>query len=310
MPSVSVVVPLFNESGNLGILYESLKDIMEKSGVADCELIFVDDGSSDNTFEIIRTLHLADRRVSGISLSRNFGHQVALFAGIESARGDLVITMDGDMQHPPEVIPRLIEMHKQGYDIVNTKRTYPPGTGIFKKSSSRMFYGLLNFLSDVRIEPSSGDFRLMNRKAADAFLRFPERARFTRGLVSWMGFRQAMVGYVANPRHSGKSGYSLKKMIGLGLDGITSFTSKPLRISLLFGTVIFLMGILYAAWAVYQHFTGQTVPGWTSILVSVLIIGGIQLLSLGLIGLYLARVFNESKKRPVYLIGEAIPQQP
>ena len=307
MPLISVIIPVYNEADNIPVLYQDLTDVFKRNDISEYELIFVDDGSGDDTFLTIRNLHRDDHKVYGICLSRNFGHQAAIYAGMESARGDLVITMDGDMQHPPELIPRMIEMHGKGYDIVNTKRIYPPGTGILKKASSGIFYRLLNAISDVRIEASSSDFRLMNRKAADAFLKLSESNRFTRGLVSWMGFSQIFIEYTANPRYEGKSKYTSGKMFRLGLDGITSLTGKPLRISLLFGSLVFLLGIIYAVFAIVRHFTGHTVTGWTSLLVSVLIIGGVQLLSIGLIGLYLSNIFDESKRRPVYFVRDIIP---
>jgi dolichol-phosphate mannosyltransferase len=302
-PEISIVVPVFNEAGNIGPLYERLKTVLDGLGLR-YELVFADDGSRDASFEQIRALSQSDPVVKGLSLSRNFGHQVALLAGIRHASGKVVITMDGDLQHPPELIPKLYHEYLAGFDIVNTIRQDPPETGRFKKLSSRWFYSLMNRLSEVRIEPASADFRLMGRKAVTAFLEIPERDRFTRGLVSWMGFRQQVLPYQAEPRFSGKTKYTLFRMLRFAWDGITSFSSRPLRLSFYAGTVVSLLAMLYGLYAVISYLSGKTLEGWTSILVSVLFIGGLQLLSLGIVGEYISRIFNEAKGRPLYFIKD------
>ncbi len=300
---LSIVVPCFNEGDNIEQLYYEITPVLKKINFLH-EIIFVDDGSKDNTFQVIKNIAEKDKDVSGISLSRNFGHQVAIMAGLQYSKGDFVIMMDADLQHPPEIIPVLLEEQNKGFDIVNTKRIDPQSIGIVKKTTSKLFYSLINKLSDVRIEPSAADFRLMKRKAVDAFLQFEEKDRFTRGLISWMGFKQSIIEYNASPRFAGKSKYTFKKMFRFGMDGITSFSSKPLRISFYTGLIIFFIGLIYSFYAIVKNILGETVPGWTSILVSVLIIGGIQLLSLGVIGEYIARIFNEAKERPLYFIKE------
>lgn len=302
---MSIVIPLFNEEGNLKLLSSELLSVIGQINPS-FELIFVDDGSKDRSLEILHELCQQDPRIKGISLSRNFGHQIALTAGLQHAKGELVVTMDADMQHPPELIPTLHAKYLEGFDIVNTIRVETADSSLFKKVTSKWFYKLINSMSDIRIEPASADFRLMNRKTVDAFLQLSEKDRFTRGLISWMGFRQAMVDYVAPSRFSGKSKYSLGKMIRFASDGVTSFSAKPLRISFYAGFIISMIGLIYALYAVIQHVRGNTTQGWTSILVSVLIIGGIQLISIGIIGEYLARVFNEAKKRPLYFVKEYI----
>lgn len=304
---ISVVVPLLNEEGNLPALKTELVQVLERTN-QHFELIFVDDGSTDASLEIMRTFVQEDKRIKGISFSRNFGHQIALTAGLEHAKGDIVITMDADLQHPPSLIPELLAKYEEGYDIVNTIRKETADSSLFKKVSSRGFYSLMNKMSDVRIEPAAADFRLMSRRTVDAFLLLPEKDRFTRGLISWMGYNQAMVPYSAPERFSGKSKYSARKMLHFATDGITSFSAKPLRISFYLGLIISLIGLVYSGFAIVQYFLGNTQPGWTSILVSVLIIGGIQLISIGIIGEYLARVFKESKNRPLYLIKERLQQ--
>jgi len=302
-PEISVVVPVLNEQSNVRPLWQRLAGALTSMGKR-FEVIFVDDGSQDQTFTVVKALHAEDQRVRGLSFSRNFGHQIALLAGLREARGDVVVTLDGDLQHPPEVIPQLYARYEEGYEIVNTRRMDEPGASTFKKITSRGFYRLINQLSDVRIEPASADFRLMSRAAVRAFLEMPERDRFTRGLVSWMGFRQAIVEYQAEPRAAGETKYSLQKMMHFALNGITSFSSKPLRISFYMGCLISLTGLLYAVYAVAEFFVGNTFPGWTSILVSLLIIGGVILINLGIVGEYIARIFNEVKGRPLYFIRE------
>jgi glycosyltransferase involved in cell wall biosynthesis len=299
---ISVVVPLLNEEGNIPMLYQTLLPVLEKI-TPDYEILFVDDGSKDGSFDRIQEISKQNDNVLGISLSRNFGHQIALTAGIEHACGELVVTMDADMQHPPEVILELYKKYQEGnYDIVNTLREETADSSTFKKISSNWFYKIINNLSDIHIEPSAADFRLMNRKTIDAFLKIKEKDRFTRGLISWMGFRQTSISYVAPARFSGKSKYSITKMFRFAADGITSFSAKPLRISFFAGLFSSFIGLLYAIYAVVKYFRNETIPGWTSILVCILIIGGIQLISIGIIGEYLARVFNEAKNRPLYLI--------
>ena len=300
---ISIVIPLLNEDGNIRVLYDALLPVVEKIS-PDYEIIFVDDGSKDNSYDCIKQICDQNNRVLGISLSRNFGHQIAITAGMEHASGSVVVTMDADMQHPPEVILDLYSKYKEGYDIVNTIRTETADSGAFKKVTSSWFYRIINNLSDIHIEPAAADFRLMNRKTVSAFLHLREIVRFTRGLISWMGFKQAMVPYTAPSRFSGKSKYSITKMFRFAADGITSFSAKPLRVSFFAGVLVSLIGLLYAIYAVIEYFGGKTIPGWTSLQVSILIIGGIQLISIGIIGEYLARVFNEAKNRPMYFVKE------
>lgn len=305
---ISIVIPLLNEEGNILLLYKKLLPVLEKIS-SDYEIIFVDDGSIDHSFARISEICNVNEQVVGISLSKNFGHQIALTAGIEHSSGDVVITMDADMQHPPEVISDLYNKYREGFDIVNTIRTETAGSGAIKKITSNWFYKIINKLSDTHIEAGAADFRLMNRKTIDAFLQLKEKNRFTRGLISWMGFKQAMIPYTAPSRFSGKSKYSIIKMLRFAADGITSFSAKPLRISFYSGIIVSLIGLLYAIYAIIEYFGGKTIPGWTSILVSILIIGGIQLISIGIIGEYLARVFNEAKGRPLYFIKEYLSKK-
>lgn len=298
---ISIVIPCYQEAENLPLLVEGI--LMNLSDLGhEMEIICVDDGSSDGTFEVIQSLRLDFPEVKGIKFSRNFGHQIALLAGLEKAKGDVVITMDGDMQHPPEVLPLLIQKYTEGYDIVNTSRVYPNSASWFKKLSSRYFYSVLNSLSEVEIEPNSADFRLMSRQCVDAFLSLEEHDRFTRGLIKWIGFSQTSVKFTAGDRFAGQSTYTLGKMIKFALNGLTSMSSKPLRFSLYLGLLFLIFGFFYGFYILLTFVKGENVAGWTSILITVLILGGVQLLILSIIGEYIARIFNESKRRPLYLI--------
>lgn len=298
---LSIVIPSYNEEDNIALLFNQIKAVM---GTMDYECIFVDDGSTDHTFDEIRKLATIDNHISGISFSRNFGHQTALTAGLQASKGDLVVMMDADGQHPPELITKLLEEYEKGFDIVNTQRLDTADAGMGKKLSSKWYYKILNMLSDVRIEPASSDFRLMTRRAVDAFLQFEEKERFTRGLISWMGFNQALVPYVAPERMTGQSKYTLGKMLRFAFVGITSFSSKPLKFSIYAGVLSLIFGFVYSIYIVIIYALGDTITGWASMMLVILFLGGIQLLSLGIIGEYLASIFNESKKRPLYFIKD------
>ncbi len=298
---LSIIIPVFNEEENILPLYKQLTEVLNNQ-IYEC--IFVDDGSKDKTFEAIRNLATQDDRIKGISLSRNFGHQTALTAGLQNAKGDVIVTMDGDGQHPPKVILQLIKEYEKGFEIVNTARIDTEGIGTGKKLSSGFFYKIINFLSDVPITPASSDFRLMSRKAVDAFLQFNEKERFTRGLVSWMGFRQSVIKYKAPERMTGKSKYTLGKMIRFAFIGITSFSSKPLKFSLYAGITSLMFCFGYSIYIIIRYLQGNTITGWTSMMMVILFLGGIQLLSLGIIGEYIGGIFNEIKRRPLYFIKD------
>ena len=305
---LSIVIPAHNEEANIGPVFgeiaASLKDLGD-----DLEVVFVDDGSVDGTFREMVKLAEKDPRVRGIRLSRNFGHQVALLAGLNEARGDRIVMMDADGQHPPSLIPKLAEKLGEGYDIVNTIREDTRDAGPVKKASSRFFYRFFNALSDVKIQTSSSDFRIMTRRALQAFLQFDEQSRFTRGLVSWMGFRQTSLPFIAPARRTGKTKYTPRRMFRFAFDGLTAFTYKPLRISTYLGMVVLALGIIYAIYAVVVYFLGRINPGWTSLLITMLVLGGTQLVILGIIGEYIARIFTETKKRPHYFISDRTPDR-
>jgi polyisoprenyl-phosphate glycosyltransferase len=215
-----------------------------------------------------------------------------------------VITMDADGQHPPGVIPKLIEEYQKGFDIVNTKRLSTADARLSKRMSSNWYYRILNWMTDVKIEPASSDFRLMNRKTVNAFLEIDEKDRFTRGLVKWMGFRQSIVEFEAPPRMSGKSKYTFRKMLRFAFDGITAFSTKPLKFSTWAGVLSIILGLIYSIYVVIEYFLGNTTPGWSSTMLVILLLGGVQLLSIGIIGEYIARIFNESKNRPHFFIRD------
>ncbi|OQX75832.1 MAG: hypothetical protein B6D61_09735 [Bacteroidetes bacterium 4484_249] len=302
-PFLSIVVPVYNEEYVIDDFYTELKKTLEKLSKP-YEIFFIDDGSTDRTFEKIKQYSASDSNLYCISFSRNFGHQIAIYAGLKYASGEIVISMDGDLQHPPEVIPLMIEKYQEDFDIVNTKRIKQKNGFSKKYFFSGLYYKIINKFSDVKIEPDSADFRLMTRKTVNAFLEFNERDRFTRGLVSWMGFKQTVIEYKEPDRHAGTTKFGFVKMLQFALNGLTSFSSKPLRFSFYTGLIIFFLGIVYAVFAMVNYFMNTTVPGWTSILLSVLLIGGIQLLSIGIIGEYIARIFNEAKGRPFFFIKD------
>jgi len=315
--TLSVVVPAYNEAENIPLVYAGVCQAMEELA-ADFELIFVDDGSSDRTPVVVEALHDRDPRVKLVSLSRNFGHQAAVSAGIDAATGDALIMMDGDMQHPPQVIPELVAEWRAGHDIVNARRIDTEDASAFKRASSRLFCALLNRLSDVPIRSQAADFRLMNRKSYLALRALPERDRFLRGLVSWVGFRQTEVPFVAAGRHAGKTKYSFLRMCKFALSGITGFSAVPLRMATWLGcsgSVLALIGGVYALWS--KFVTGHVVWGWTSVIMAVLGIGSVQLTTIGILGEYLAKTFAETKGRPLYVVREtvgleqpAVPQAP
>lgn len=301
---ISIVIPVCNEAANLAILYEALRAALGKLSY-EYELIFVDDGSRDESLDEIKKLSHQDPFVFYIELSRNFGHQYALKAGLDMAQGDCVISMDADMQHPPHLIPDLVHLWEKGFDIVFTSREDNENTSFFKRKSSSFFYSLMKVLSDLELEKGTADFRLMDRRAVDAFIRFGETDLFIRGLVKWMGFRQTSITYSPGVRHAGKSKYSLGKMISFAYKGITSFSTKPLLLTAYLGIAFFIISLSYLPYALISYFTGNAVSGWTSLIMTVIFFGGLQLLMLGIIGLYIGKLVLQAKQRPLYLIRES-----
>ncbi len=301
-PTLSIILPLHNEGAGLDTLLARI-DAVLASLELEHEILCVDDGSTDATPERLEALahHRDDLRV--IRLSRNFGHQAALAAGLDQARGEAVIMLDGDGQHPPELIPQLIERWQAGAKVVNTRRLDPSHTPWLKRTSSRLFYRLFQRLTGLALEPGMADYRLLDRQVVEALRRLPERTLFLRGLVQWVGFPQAVVPFQAEPRRHGRSKYTPGRMGELALAGLTAFTEAPLRLATALGFLFSALAFLYLAYALFGWlFTERNVPGWTSVIGSVLFLGGVQLLCLGILGEYLGKIFLESKRRPRYLI--------
>ena len=306
-PRLSIVIPVYNEEGNIVELYRRLLAVVENLKTS-FEIIFVDDGSADGSDALLQDLHGSDPRVKVLRLSRNFGHQMALTAGIDFADGDAVITMDGDLQHPPEVIPSLVKAWEEGNLIVYTIRRDTKKITLFKRISSRLFYVLINLLSQTTIEPNTSDFRLMDRKVVKVFRRLRERQRFLRGLVFWVGFKRRAVTFVADERHAGHEKYSLPKMVAFALDSIIAFSSFPLVLAIFIGCAISVLSFLFGFYIFYVKVVHGTtlLPGIASVLISVTFMSGIILISIGLLGLYLAKVYDEIKRRPLYVIADEI----
>lgn len=303
-PKISVVIPVYNEEENIARLVNALHE--QLAHLVELELLFVNDGSSDGTLYEIKKQAQSKEGVCYLSLSRNFGHQNALRAGLDAATGEAVITMDGDMQHPPELLPILLEKWQKGYEVVFTARQDTKDISWFKRRSSALFYKIMNTMTGVRLHEGAADFRLLDRKVVNALKAMQEHAIFYRGLISWVGFRQYCIPYSPQARLHGQSKYSLRKMLRLALDGMTSFSFLPLRLAAAAGFCIAVFAFLYVLYAVYiRLFTDQAVSGWVSVMAGIYFLGGIQLIFIGLCGEYIGRIFMEVKKRPSYLVSEA-----
>lgn len=300
---VSFVIPVYNEQGNIELLVSELVSLVAERGL-DYEIIFIDDGSTDQSLEKVKQIATQNKHVFFIELSRNFGHQYALKAGLDFAAGDCVISMDADLQHPPAIVHSLIDRWNEGFDIVYTRRI-DTNIPFIKRKTSAIFYKIMNAISDMNFETGTADFRLMNRKSLDAMKRLNESELFLRGLVKWSGFRQTAVDYVPRARFSGKSKYNLKKMFSFALRGITSFSVKPLRLIAYLGMTLFLISMILVPYALISYLMGQTVSGWTSLIITVIFFGSLQLLMMGIIGLYLSKLVIQSKNRPLYFIRDS-----
>ncbi len=304
---ISVVIPCYNEAA---VVREAHRRLAEMSGTltaAAFEFVFVDDGSNDDTAAVLHKLSQADARVRGLRLSRNFGQQIATTAGLEHAAGDAVVLMDADLQDPPELIAQMIARWREGYQVAYAQRTDRAGETAFKLWSAKMFYSLVNRVSQVPIPADTGDFRLMDRAVVDAILRMPERDRFLRGMVSWVGFRQVAIPYRREPRFAGETKYPLLKMVRFAADGVISFSHAPLRLAVWTGFFVIglaFLGILYAVLLRFFADPSQWVRGWASTFVAILFMGGVQLISLGIMGEYVGRIYGEVKQRPLYFVRE------
>jgi dolichol-phosphate mannosyltransferase len=304
--NVDLVVPVFNEAGLVAQTHTRICAAIDSQAYA-FTFIYVDDGSSDATADDLAALAKSDQRVRVISLSRNFGHQAALTAGLDASRGDAVVTLDADGQHPPELIPQMLDLVAQGYDIVQGQRADDAQLGRFKKWTSGLFYKILNVISGTRVLPGAADFRAMSRRAVDALKAMPEYHRFLRGMVSWIGFKTAILPYHQEQRVGGASKYSLGKMVRLAMDAVFSFSLAPLYVGLSLGGILLLLAFAEMIYVLSFWVTGQTsnlAPGWSSLMFVILIVGGMLMVLLGFIGVYVGYIFQEVKRRPVYLIKD------
>lgn len=302
----SIIVPLYNEEEVIEELYKRLKKVMD-SCEEGYEVIFVDDGSKDKTYEKVKVICNEDNGFKLVKFSRNFGHQAAITAGMNTSIGKAVIVIDADLQDPPEVILKMIEKWKEGYEVVYGKRVKRNGEGLFKKVSAKIFYRTLNSLTSVKIPVDTGDFRLIDRKVCDELNALPERNRYIRGLVSWLGFKQTAVEFVREGRYAGETKYPLRKMLKFAADAVTAFSYKPLKLASYFGTLISILSFAYLIVVIYQKlFTDLTVSGWASIIACTIFFNGIILIMLGIIGEYIGRIYEEAKGRPLYIVRETI----
>lgn len=304
---ISIIVPCFNEEQVIQAAYLRLVEVLTPIPDAEFEFLFVDDGSRDNTLMFLRRLQAADTRVRVVAFSRNFGHQIAVTAGLEHATGDAVVLIDADLQDPPEVVGEMLSFWRRGVDVAYGVRAEREGETAFKLWTAKAFYRSINRLSDVAIPLDTGDFRLMDRKVVDVLLRMPERDRFVRGMVAWVGFRQEPVYYKRAARYAGETKYPLRKMARFAVDGILSFSLAPLRIAGWLGfftATLAMIGITYAL--ILRTTTHIWVPGWTLLFIACSFIGGIQLVSLGVLGEYVGRIYGEAKRRPLYVVRERL----
>ena len=300
---ISLVIPTFNEEGNVLRLYDEIKQVLLELHIAHYEVIFIDDGSSDASLQRIEELRKQDTNVHFLQLSRNFGHQHALKAGLDHASGAAVISLDADLQHPPALIKDMIQLWRNGAEVVYTRRKDQQNIGIFKKWSAKAFYWFANKISEVPIEEGTADFRLLDQKVVVAIQTFKESHLFLRGLIPTLGFKQVALDYEPAARFSGKSKYSLSKMFHFAINGITSSSAKPLYFSIYLGLFFAFLAFVYGCYAIYiAIFTDAAITGWTSLIASVLFIGGIQMILIGIVGIYLGKLFVQSKQRPTYLI--------
>ncbi len=305
-PYVSVVVPCFNEEGNIPVLYQRLKEVLAPYAAQGTEIILVDDGSKDSTWQILSDLGAKDKSVVALKLSRNFGHQHALSCALDHCKGQRILVIDADLQDPPELLPDMMARMDEGYEVVYGHRIARRGETMFKRLSAWMFYRVLNHFSEVPIPTDVGDFRLMSRKALNALLQMPERVRFTRGMVSWLGFKQSALDYHRAARYSGHTHYSLYSMICFATEGLTSFSPHPLRLAIWLGVLLAIVGSLMIGCALLVWlFLGVTYP-ITTVIGIFLVFQAVQWIMLGIISSYLGVILRESKHRPLYLVDESV----
>lgn len=302
---ISILIPAYNEQEVLGLLFARLQELADSQKDYNFEFFFVNDGSRDKTYEIIREHAEKDKRVGYINLSRNFGKEAAMIAGFDNVRGDAMVIIDADLQDPPELIPKMIKYWEEGYDDVFAKRRSRAGESWLKKKTSAWYYSILQRSTRIPIQVDTGDFRLLDRRCIEALKQFRESERYTKGMFSWIGYRKKEILYDRDPRAAGETKWNYSKLVDLAVDGITSFTTAPLRLTTYIGVLVSLAAFIYIAYLIIRPLFGApTVPGYASTLAVVLFLGGVQLLSLGIIGEYIGRIFNETKNRPLYFIEE------
>ncbi|WP_163859858.1 glycosyltransferase family 2 protein [Paenibacillus elgii] len=303
---LSLIVPMYNEGSNISYFYNRITKVLENIGYR-YEIICINDGSKDDTMQRLTELNKKDNRVKIINLSRNFGKEIAMSAGLKAAKGDAIIPIDADLQDPPELIPELIDKWLAGYDVVYATRTKREGETWTKKATAKLFYKFMRKITNIDIPADTGDFRLMSRRVVDALNQLPEHHRFMKGLFSWVGFKQIGISYQREPRHAGKSSFNYWKLWNFAIEGITSFSFAPLKMSSYLGLIVSFLSVLYMLFLIVRTiFFGNEVPGYPSLMVAILFFGGVQLMSLGFIGEYVGRIYNESKRRPLYFVSEQI----
>lgn len=300
---VTILVPAYNEQEVLHMLYDRLKKLMDENSKYDFEILFVNDGSKDNSLQIMQELRKKDKRVCYLNLSRNFGKETGMIAGLDYSKGDAVIIIDADLQDPPELIPEMLKYWEKGYDDVYAKRRSRKGETWLKKFTSTMYYKVLQAFTKIQIQKDTGDFRLLDRRCVEALKSMRESQRYTKGLFSWIGYNKKEILYDRDPRAAGTTKWNYKKLVDLSIDGITSFTTSPLRWSAIIGIIVSIIGFIYMLYIIIKTIvSGVDVPGYASTMVVILFLGGIQLIFLGVIGEYLGRAFYETKGRPLYFI--------
>lgn len=305
LKKISILIPAYNEQEVLRDLYERLNKLAGQTSGYDFEFLFVNDGSRDRTLEIIAAYAQKDDRVSYINLSRNFGKETAMIAGLDHADGDATVIIDADLQDPPELIPKMIKFWEEGYDDIYARRTSREGETWLKKSTSELFYKLLKKSTSIPIQQDTGDFRLLDRRCVVALRQFRESQRYTKGMFSWIGYEKKEILYDRDPRAAGETKWNYPKLFNFAIDGITSFTTAPLRISSLLGIIVSFAAFVYIIYLVIRTtFYGTDLAGYPSMMAVILFLGGVQLLSLGVIGEYIGRIFNETKNRPLYFVDE------
>ena len=301
---ISAIIPSYNEQDNVGLMYERMTKTLSKIS-PDYEIIYINDCSKDQTLLRIKELAAKDTHVKYLSFSRNFGHQIAVSAGLDYCSGKAVVIIDGDLQDPPELIEQMYEKYKEGYKVVYARRTSREGETWFKKATAKIFYRLLASMTSIDIPVDVGDFRLIDQVIVKHLRNMPEKSKYIRGQISWIGYKQTFVNYHRDARIYGKTNYPLRKMLRFALDGITAFSDKPLKIASGLGIVAAIVSLLALVYALVAHFCfNSTITGWTSLILSVLFIGGVQLITIGIIGEYIARINNDVRNRPLYILEE------